>query len=1119
MSKLLVVCVLFFTTNAVAAYDRPSGPNVDLTKEIDFHRSSVYPLGPTGIHGWLYTTNQMTHHARQILVTKIEKGSPADGVVQVGDVILGVGGELFDADARRLMGEAIDVAEAVGEMTLTRWRPVKPASTRQGVEEEVTLKLRRRLPFRNSAPYDCVRSRDLLDESLARLVAQCREKKYGRLQENLLVLMAAGRPEHLKIVADALREVRWAKPDFKISVERGGMQVWSTGMNGLILAEYYLLTKDESVLPALTEHVVKAAMGQSGGGLWGHSFAYTSINEGRLHGSLKGYGALNLAGLPCLLALVLAEECGIEHPEIDAALDRALPFFANFVGHGTIGYGYHRPNLDKYNNGHNGFSSNGKNAIANLVFSAAGDRDTSHYYSKLLTSSYDEREYGHAGNSFNQFWGVLGVNCGGPKAVQAFHKEMRWYNALLRGWDGTMRYQQLAGYYGGPTLSLDAARVMANAVPLRKLVITGRNSKTKMWLSDKQVDQAIDAGRWHWADYSERESEELIAALDCWSVGAREWIAEELGRRDSVIPLLRETLRSKRGDLRAGACSALGYQRERAASAVDDLINALGDDYAPVQVAAAHALMRIGPAAYRSVPAFLEEIIACEDESTLAPVLQALSYTLGGPPARTAPLYYVGMVPSMPEGMNPLDGVDRAVLYPAMRRMMQARSARVRDCGMTLLKHFDRDDVAAMATDIYLATKYRAPDMGMFAGAAKGRGMWVMAAHQLSDGPEIIMDALEARVWGAFWREPHHFEVLQAYGSTAKKMLPRLKDMRWSRRTGEKRDALEAAIRAIETDGSKHVVTSLMAMTEGRLEKVLSSAKDDRARVKQCRALLKAEPDNVFQRVAVLKQLVQVLGEEAVDDVLAALTHESDMLRAEAVALAVGMNGASVESSDFWLSALRKSDDPRYTASVLMVIGERGGVSVDDCASYVTHDVEEIRLAAIACVARLGGDSAVQAMIENLGEEMTVRERTAYERAISRSYKGRSGDLAKSLSVALDDQSRVSLVRALGRMDEEAARALLFDVVAGEHAEARKIALEALATSGGASIASRLLTLAEGESNARLKSSFIEIALRRAVCGRVPEKQRVALLTTISKDAKVERQRDVAREELSRASD
>ena len=36
-------------------------------------------------------------------------------------------------------------------------------------------------------------------------------------------------------------------------------------------------------------------MGQSSAGTWGHGFAWKIVNEGKLHGRLRGYGALNQA--------------------------------------------------------------------------------------------------------------------------------------------------------------------------------------------------------------------------------------------------------------------------------------------------------------------------------------------------------------------------------------------------------------------------------------------------------------------------------------------------------------------------------------------------------------------------------------------------------------------------------------------------------------------------------------------------------------------------------------------------------------------------------------------------------------------------------------------------------
>ena len=55
-------------------------------------------LGPTGLRGWMFFRHEdLTAASRQILVTAVDKGSPADGLVQVNDVILGVFGKPFAA--------------------------------------------------------------------------------------------------------------------------------------------------------------------------------------------------------------------------------------------------------------------------------------------------------------------------------------------------------------------------------------------------------------------------------------------------------------------------------------------------------------------------------------------------------------------------------------------------------------------------------------------------------------------------------------------------------------------------------------------------------------------------------------------------------------------------------------------------------------------------------------------------------------------------------------------------------------------------------------------------------------------------------------------------------------
>jgi hypothetical protein len=45
-------------------------------------------LGPTGMPGWMFCDQMLTTDARQISITKVDKGSPTDGILPVGDLFL-----------------------------------------------------------------------------------------------------------------------------------------------------------------------------------------------------------------------------------------------------------------------------------------------------------------------------------------------------------------------------------------------------------------------------------------------------------------------------------------------------------------------------------------------------------------------------------------------------------------------------------------------------------------------------------------------------------------------------------------------------------------------------------------------------------------------------------------------------------------------------------------------------------------------------------------------------------------------------------------------------------------------------------------------------------------------
>jgi len=109
------------------------------------------------------------------LVTKVDPGCPAVGVLEAGDLILGVHGEYFSGDARKGLGRAIDEAESeesAGQLKLIRWRPVAGAEPRQGKEEAVVVKLPALGSYAETAPYHCPKTERILAQAVAHLLEQ-----------------------------------------------------------------------------------------------------------------------------------------------------------------------------------------------------------------------------------------------------------------------------------------------------------------------------------------------------------------------------------------------------------------------------------------------------------------------------------------------------------------------------------------------------------------------------------------------------------------------------------------------------------------------------------------------------------------------------------------------------------------------------------------------------------------------------------------------------------------------------------------------------------------------------------------------------------------------------------
>ncbi|HAS82415.1 MAG TPA: hypothetical protein DCS43_07020 [Verrucomicrobia bacterium] len=404
-------------------------------------------MGPTGAAAWM--------RGYHFQVMRIDHGSPAHGALELGDVVIGADGTAFgpDADARITLGNAIGKAERSGT-------PLLLSVLRHGIEQSVSMTLPRLGTDATGWLFDDATSSVILSAACRSLLDA--QLPNGRLPTDGdmgsflagLLLLASGDGLYLD---GARRAAYYADSVDYLKLDYNN---WPMGYGGLLLAEYYLSTGDDSVLGKLAWIADELARGQMLCGSWGHK----SPGE--------GYGALNQPGVVDAIVLVLARECGITVDQL--AMDKALAFFGRFAELGSVPYGDHTPG--------NMLDDNGKNASSAVLMHLAGRDREATAFSQSVAMSYWMREDGHTGAFFSTVWGPLGAALAGPVALREFLHNQGWYYHLIRTWKGELLhlpYQEALTrfddsgyiYFGGDFTTGGIG--LAYALPQRRLRILG----------------------------------------------------------------------------------------------------------------------------------------------------------------------------------------------------------------------------------------------------------------------------------------------------------------------------------------------------------------------------------------------------------------------------------------------------------------------------------------------------------------------------------------------------------------------------------------------------------------------------------------------------------------------
>lgn len=723
--------------------------------------------GPTGITG--------THNGNQITVLKVERGSPAFGKVTAKDVIVGVNGKLFKQNVRKEMAAAIEHAESpAGKGVLAlilKGTPRIAEAPQPKVGQEGVLELEdadagKRFPathavrislevlgrYADTAPYNC----ELTDRIVTRTadwMVKTGNYKDGQLAVGWLGLLATGEQKYLDVVKRELPKEQWYTPDREKfeALLRGetdmGYVGWRWGYQAIVLAEYYLLTGDKSARPGLETIAVTLAKGQDPAGRWGHRM----ISEER-GGRLPGYAHINQPSLTCLLGILLARECGIEHPAIDKAIERSHIAFSMYVGEGALPYGNHPPNSRTYNN-------NGSSATAGLAMSFIGDKKAADFFARQSATSYDGMETGHASYIFNVMWTPVGAHLAGPEVTRQYFDKTRWFHTLARDWNGRFTW------YGGEAKAHNSSgsALMTYCLGRRALLITGRDADRSLWVDRDEATSIINLSR---VDVAGKGTDELIDLLDHPAPQIRRqagWLLRE--RPPQFVPQLVELMNSGTKLEKLSAIGFFGYKCPEAIGKANlaNLGRVLRNTKEDPQVraAAASSLAFYGESSY----AYFEDMLRLLAEDRPGDKLLEVDATLGEALVRLGDQpFNKGLVE------------DKSLFYRAVLKLADHPLQSGRGNAMRLLIGMPTEDFPIVGRKVLHVAYNRDRSYTSYHNpmSAVQHAVLVLAQFDIAEGIDIAWATLETPDGKFGFKARAILSMLAAYGPHAKPSLDKI---------------------------------------------------------------------------------------------------------------------------------------------------------------------------------------------------------------------------------------------------------------------------------------------------------------------------------------------------------
>jgi len=473
-SSCVALLALFIVTLAA-----PEGDAGALPDKPSYHvKTQVGPDAATG--GWFIhlglsglRVRLLKERPTEFEVAHVMEGSPATGLIEVGDRIIGIGKKNFKTPhtfgygigkfgydgPMKEFADGLDAAMAgKGVLPLRVTRGDKNSL----IKIEVGTKYGK---YSRNWPFRCQRSEKILEETIAELLKRQKDSGLWHNRPHLntfavLALLGDDATKHRQPILKAARSMARSTDDV---IRYEGLDCWKYSLYGIALAEIYLATGEKWIIPELEEIQRWLSKAQISDGGFGHRPAHKPGGN--------GYGSICILTMQAKMAWSLMLQCGIDIDE--SAYEKAHQFVEK--GTNNIGYVWYADGV-----GGAGYADMGRTGAAVLAHALATDRsgykDFALKSAKCIGNNPDTFSDTHGSPILGMVWTAFGAAMD-PASMRKLFDENRWWFTLSHCSDGSFYYQpnrdnNPQDYTAAPRLSATAATALILTLPKRSLKMT-----------------------------------------------------------------------------------------------------------------------------------------------------------------------------------------------------------------------------------------------------------------------------------------------------------------------------------------------------------------------------------------------------------------------------------------------------------------------------------------------------------------------------------------------------------------------------------------------------------------------------------------------------------------------